>query len=336
MSQNFNSGQEIIYQDLNTLSSRIQKEFYDRVLFRILQNKTDAFFADDFKVIFTGATAVKVNLGLGFQQDLSVASSEPTMRPVYQDADTNLAFETPDNSNPRIDLIVVASIKVDSETASRKFKDEFSGTISNQNFVVAVDWGADLLVVKGTAAGSPVAPVVPVGFIKLAECLISASVGMADQGNITDSRTILPQASATGGTGTQEYDIIVGDLNVIGTTHSTLAAALAAALDGSRILVTRDEDVDAIPTVITDNIEIIFKKGVTLTKDGVIAGLQISADYCTVKNGRFSGFSVGGDSGIIIDAATKGVVIDACRFLSCDTNIIDDGDSTYINVEYTE
>ncbi len=336
MKQNFASGQEIIFQDLNKISSRLERQFYDRILKKIVADKSDAFFADDFKVLFTGATSVNVNGGLGLQTVASAQAFEPTIQPVYREGSTNLVFETPDNSNGRIDIVVVKAKLIDGQSESRKFKDEFTNVITNANTVVNSEWEAEFMIVKGTASTTPVAPSTPSGYLKIAECTINASTGLGSQSDINDTREILPQSGFTGATGSREFTAIQGDINQVGVTHATLKAALDNVGPGSKILVTQSEAVDAIPQVNQDNIEIVFLKGVTISKNGVTTGLRISANDCKLVNGRFSGFSASGDSGIVIDSGILRTVIEPCNFLNCDSTIIDDGANSYIAVEFEE
>ena len=336
MRQNFNVGQEIIYQDLNKLSSRLERQFYDRIFSQLLQEKKDAFFGLGLKVIFTGALTASVTKGFGLQEVLSAPAEEPTIQPVYKSANAALVFETPDVSNPRIDIVIVKSDLVDGLTESRKFKDEFSGVITNQNMVINKDWDADIQIVKGTPAASPVAPAVTAGYIILSECLITTSVGMVNQGSITDKRAPLPQAGYVGDTGSPEYTAITGTLGDIGVTHSSLKSALDNASAGARILVTEDEAITAIPQVNVNNVEIIFMPGVTISKNGVASGLQISANDCVLRNARFLDFSTAGDEGVLIDSGALRTFIDGVRFNNCFTNITDAGTDTYVPVEFQE
>lgn len=188
----FNDGQEVVFEDYNKITTAIQREIYDRMAYEMLQRTTNAFFDDSFKVQFASATAVTVLKGLGFQQDLSQATPEPTYRPVYVASDANIAIAAADASDDRIDLIVVKNQVVDEVTELRKFKDAISEIISDQSLVVQKDWDAEILVVQGTPDASPVAPAVPSGYIKLAEVVVSAVTGVAGAGAITDFRTILP------------------------------------------------------------------------------------------------------------------------------------------------
>lgn len=334
MRQNFNVGQEVVSEDLNTAQSRVERGIYDRIIYELMGRKSNGFFKDGFLVSRISSTSVLVKSGLGFQ-DFDTGTTEPLRKPVVLDSDATVNIDTPNSSNPRIDLVCVRYGRFDSESEVRKFKDEFTDTISNQNFVIATDWRAETLYVAGTAAASPVAPAVPAGYVKIAELQVDASTGIPVSGGITDSRSKLPTASALTDSGSDEYDAIVGEIGTDqGATHADLKAALDNASDGWKILVLRDEDIDSIPIVTNNSIEIVFKRGVTFTKGTSDTGLQIDGNDCKVVNGRFADFSVSGDFGITVNG--NRAYLDAPRFSNCDGNVDQQGEETYINVEYTE
>lgn len=335
--QNFNDGQEILFSDLNTISSRIEKLMYDRVFLELLQRKKNSFFGDSFKVIFTGATAATVKKGIGFQEDLTVVQAEPVQRPLFRAADVNINFAAPDSSDDRIDIVVVKHSLVDGVTGSRKFKDNSTQVITNETLVLEKDWEAIINVITGTPAGSPVAPSVPAGFLKVGTALITASVGMANQSNITDNRSLLPFASSASPTAGEEWDSIVGDTAIIGVNQPDLKTALDNGAIGHKILVLRDEALTAIPQVNFAKMEIHFKRGVTFSKSGVTTGLKISANDCRIVGGRWLDFDTAGDEGIQVDGGVLRTVFEGGpRFNNCDTNIDDSGTDTYIPIDFTE
>lgn len=335
MRQNFNVGQEIISEDLNSLQSRLERGIYDRIIYEILQRKSNGFFQNGLKVLYQSSTDVVVKAGLGFQE-ANTGTKDPLRKPVVLDADLTVAINSPDSSNPRIDIICVRQGRYNSENENRKFKDEFANAISTQSFTVATDWKAEVLYVAGSPAGSPVAPATPSGYILLAEISVAASTGIASQASISDKRALLPFAISTSATGSNEYDAVVGDVLQSGVTHSDLKAALDNAQDGWKILVLQDEEIDTTPIVLNNNVEIIFKRGVTFTRGTGTIGLQVNGNDCKVVNARFSGFSVGGDRGLKVMATANRTVVDSPRFLNCATNIEDLGAQTFVNVEYTE
>jgi hypothetical protein len=336
MRQQFNVGQEIISQDLNSLQSRLERGIYDRILYQLMGRRQNAFFKDSFNVLRQSSFSFTVLQGLGFQT-ISTDPKEPDRKPLVRDADVTIAIDTPDSSNPRIDIVVVRHGRFNAVTESRKFKDEFTDAITNQNFTVATDWQAELQYIAGAPAGSPVAPATPSGWIKVAEILVSTSVGIVDQSSITDTRSPLPFATSLTDTGSSEYDAIVGQVGIDqGANFGTLKAALDNAQDGWKILVLRSETLSAIPAVLNDNIEVVFKRGVTLTKGSVSRGLRVDGEDCKIVGGRFSGFNVGGDAGIEVSATAKRTVIEAPRFDDCDSTVIDNGLDTYSSILFVE
>ena len=335
--QNFNDGQEILFQDLNTITSRIEKLMYDRVFLELLQRKKNSFFGDSFKVIFTGANAATVKKGIGFQEDLTVVQAEPVQRQLFRVADVNINFAAPDSSDDRIDIVVVKHALVDGVTALRKFKDNTTQVITNEDLVLEKDWETIINVVTGTPSGSPAVPATPAGFISVSECLITASIGMANQTNITDKRSLLPFASSASPTGGEEWDSIVGDTSIIGVNQPDLKSALDNGAIGHKILVLEDETIDAIPQVNFANMEIHYKRGVTFTKGSVTTGLKISANDCRIVGGRWLDFDTAGDEGIQVDSGVLRTVFEGGpRFNNCDTNIDDSGTDTYIPIDFTE
>lgn len=322
MRQNYNEGQEIIFQDLNKGSSRTEKLMFDTILFELMGRNSEGFFQDSLNVSRVSTSEVSVKQGVGFQLD-QTDSFEPDMKPVVTYANTSLIVPAANPSQDRIDIICVKAALESIDLESRKFKDAQSSLISNQNLYTAKRWKASFQVVSGNPAITPVAPAVPAGYVKIAEVLIEASNGIVSESNITDTRSILPLAGSVGASGSKEYDAIVGDTSILGVTHATLKEALDAPeiVEGSKILVTRSENVGITPEVTKNNIEIVFKPSVTFTKDGVDTGLLINADGCKLTGARFADFSTAGDKAIEISATRKYNIISQCRFSNCDTEI---------------
>lgn len=188
----FNDGQEIVYGDFNRLQKLGRKELYERVIFELIQRTENAFFDDGFLVSYASPTSVSVNAGVGFQTDNTQVSPESKKRLLYNSVSATKNLTPADPVNDRIDLIVAKHDFVATDTDTRKYKDAGTGLISNQTFDVEEDWAAELLVVTGTPAITPVAPAVPSGYIKLAECYVNAVVGMSGSGDVTDFRDIMP------------------------------------------------------------------------------------------------------------------------------------------------
>ncbi len=190
--QQYNDGQEIVFDDLNEEQALREQESYDRVVFELIQRAEDAFFDNGFLVSLNSPTAVNVNSGVGFQTETGLDVFEPEKRLLYKSAVTVLNITAPDVVNDRIDIVVVKNRRVDGATESRKFKNASTEVITNENLVTTNDWDADLQIVDGTPAGSPSVPATPAGFIKIAEVLVKAVAGIDNPSNITDTRTLMP------------------------------------------------------------------------------------------------------------------------------------------------
>lgn len=186
--RNFSSGMEIVYEDLNNLSKALLKDIYDSTVYHLVQKQDDAFFSDSFKVNYSNASTVILKKGLGFQK-VTATSPEIERLPIVLEADQTLSLQTPDGTNPRIDLICVKSNLIDELTETRKYKSPLS-VISNESFVTQKKFSSSVLVVVGTPAAVPVAPAVPTGYISVSSLAVAALTGLASQASITDSRSI--------------------------------------------------------------------------------------------------------------------------------------------------
>lgn len=91
----------------------------------------------------------------------------------------------------------------------------------------------------------------------------------------------------------KEFDAVVG--TTPGCTHATLAAAIAAAAAGWKILVTESANIAARVVINKADIEILFKPGVVYTKTGDTVCFEYSTARVKVRGGRFVGYTVGGD-----------------------------------------
>lgn len=192
--RNFNDGQEIVFGDLNKITSAIERGLYDRFFLKMLQGKKDAFFDTSFLPSFSSSTSITVGAGLGIQEDSSQTSPEPTIRPLYLGSAETVNIGVPDAALDRIDIVVVQAALANELTENRKFKAAISGTISTESLVTQKDWTPTISVVAGTPDASPSAPATPAGFIKIAELYVTAVTGMSGSGAVTDSRSLLPIA----------------------------------------------------------------------------------------------------------------------------------------------
>lgn len=320
--QNFNDGQEIIHEDLNKVSTRLEKFMLDKVLYELIGRTNEGFFQDSMKVTRVSNNELSVKAGMGFQylvDDIFL----PNMKPMFLSANLSVIVPTANPTNDRIDILVIKAELVNGSSESRKYKDAFTNDITNQSTVVTKEWVGTVQIVSGVADPAPVAPAIPAGYVKISEVLVEAANGVTSEVNLTDFRVLLPLAGTVGITGVIEYDAVIGDTNDLGVSHETLKAALddPAILSGAKILVTRNESIGTTPEVTKDNLEIVFKPNVTFTKGGAVKGLIINADGVTLSGARFTEFSTVSDTAIEITGTKKFNVIEKCRFLNCDSQI---------------
>jgi len=190
--QNFVDGMEITYSDLSAVASQHEREVYERVLYELLQEFSAGFFSGGFLVSRTSSTQVSVAAGTGFYLDNTQVDPEPQFRMLYLPTASAQNVAAPDNTNNRIDIVCVRPNRTNAVSASRHYKDPVTGVISLQTLVTETDWLADVEIVTGTPAGSPVAPATPSGWTKVAEVTVTAVTGIAVSNSITDKRTKLP------------------------------------------------------------------------------------------------------------------------------------------------
>lgn len=118
------------------------------------------------------------------------------------------------------------------------------------------------------------------------------------------------------------YDAIVG----VGGTHATLAAALAAAVAGWRILVKDTQLLEA--EVVLDglnDIEIDIKPGKQITQaSGLLSGLVLrNCNRVKIIGGRFFNFNDVGAIALTIEATAKNTLVDRTYFFQNETDVSD-------------
>ena len=118
----FNDGQEIVFEDFNALSSALQRDFYDRILYYMLLQTEDAFFGNSFEVTYATSTSVNVAAGVGLQRDSAQVSPEQELRVLFLPDPEVVNISAPDLSNDRIDIVCVKAQLVDVISDTRKFK----------------------------------------------------------------------------------------------------------------------------------------------------------------------------------------------------------------------
>ena len=192
----FNDGQEIIEEDLGEVSSVLEIELFDRLIYELMNRQQDVLFGDSLVCSNVNATTSQVKAGNGVQYDSAQVNPEPKSRLLYLASNTNVTHAAADGAQNRIDIICAKADRDDSLSESRNYKDPGSGAITSQTMVVQTDWEATLLVVAGTPGASPAVPSTPAGYIKLAEVLVVAATGIAGPGGYTDKRSVFKKASS--------------------------------------------------------------------------------------------------------------------------------------------
>jgi hypothetical protein len=312
----FNDGMEVTFQDTNKISSAVEKLLLDKVMPQLVRGQTSRVFGQGLKVNFVDTSTVEVDTGVGFFNDSSVDVSEAQNRLLYQAAATEHEIDTPHGSNNRIDIISVKGVLASVETGTRKFKDATTSAISDVSFDLQKDWELDVVITKGVEDGSLAVPATPTGYMKLAEILVTAVSGIANQAAITDKRFRFVY---------EGYDAVVG----LGDhcSHQTLAAAIADSniVSGMKIKIESSETISTPVSISKTNLQLDFMPNVTFTKGGAATeALTIAAAGCRINGGRFAGFSGGGDRGIRVTSGSDYAILFGQRFASCTLDVLDD------------
>jgi len=191
--RNYADGMEITFGDLNKIPAGVERMLFDRVFYEMLQLKTDRFFGSGFLVSRLSGTQISVAAGVGFQEDATQVTPEPQKRLIYNAAAVTADLDGAHATLARIDIVCIRSNRATSASGIRKYKAPTTGVVTNETLVLETDWDADVLVVAGTAAGSPAAPATPAGYIRIAALAITAATGLGIAG-VTDERAIMPVA----------------------------------------------------------------------------------------------------------------------------------------------
>ena len=101
---NFEDGRELIYQDFNRITSRVERFVLDSLIYEILGRASEGFFQDSFQVSRVSNNEVTVKSGFGLQLN-ATDSWEPDRKPLLLGSNSSQNIPTADPSNDRIDLI---------------------------------------------------------------------------------------------------------------------------------------------------------------------------------------------------------------------------------------
>ena len=189
MRQNFTENQEITSEDLNNISSRIETQFYDEILKEIMGNAKEGFFSNGFLVERIDNQNIRVKKGVGLVLDKDHAENEPEYRQIRLTSDKNITLENAHSTHNRIDSIVVKSIRITGVERIKKFKSPGSKVIEEKPIPTITDWSSEIIVVKGTGGWSQ--PIVPKGYIKIADVFMYSGRGLITGHPPKDRRTKL-------------------------------------------------------------------------------------------------------------------------------------------------
>src|SRR5665213_2698480 len=207
---------ELIYGDLSAASSSLEIELYDRILLELMGRQTNVVFSGSFAVTYTNSSTLAVAIGNGVYYDSTQVDPEPLHRLLFLSSAGAPTVTTPDGTHNRIDLVCITPGRSVIGTATRNYKDPNSGLVSSQSENVENDWLSTLSVVAGTPSSSPAVPSTPAGAIALAQVLVTAVTGIANQAAITDVRPRYRRNAATVQTVTTTYAIDLDDSEIYG------------------------------------------------------------------------------------------------------------------------
>lgn len=227
----FNDGQEIVFGDLNAITSAVQKDAFERVAFELMGRQENVLFSDGFLTSYLTGTTVNVAAGIGFQTDSSQVDPESKKRLLFNAAGVTKTVTAPHATLDRIDLVCIKANLATALTESRRFKD-VSGNVTTISLVTRKDWQADIILVDGTASGSPSAPAVPSGYIAIAKLRIHAVSGLSGSSDVTDLRPIYQPKQAPFATKVANYTLQKTDDTIFGSAAGgAIAITLPLASD---------------------------------------------------------------------------------------------------------
>lgn len=123
------------------------------------------------------------------------------------------------------------------------------------------------------------------------------------------------------------YDIIIGNTGTNpAATHDTLQDAIDDGAIGSNqsVLITENQTINTTIDMSKSFWRIFCQPGVEFTKGATTAGVSMNAEGIEWQNGRFIGFTTGGDKAITMTALASYCKIIGSRFVvSTDTEVDD-------------
>jgi hypothetical protein len=209
-----NAYQQILYTDLNRISSLSDKRLTDWLLHRMLfvagatpnvkvANNTSAYFPDDSCLVeyvsgdrSTGVT-FSVAVGVGFKKFSSGQpdADAPEFLPIVIDSADSFVTDNSDPTNPRIDRVFLKPVYTDENQDTVNIIDPSPpNNITAESRYLNNAYRYELAYVAGTPASSPSPPSPPSGFIAadaIADILIQPGAGAFNPSDLTDTRVLL-------------------------------------------------------------------------------------------------------------------------------------------------
>ncbi len=185
---NFDDGVEIIHEDLSNIPAALELELYDRVIYELMQRQKNCVFGAGLKVTYVNATTLQVAAGVGFQYDNTQVDPESMNRLLFVAINTNKTITAADGSHGRIDILSIKANRAATADDTRNVKSAIDSTVAGTLVDTETDWASDLLITAGTPSVSPAVPATPVGYIKLAEIVVTQTTGISGSSAITDKR----------------------------------------------------------------------------------------------------------------------------------------------------
>lgn len=154
---------------------------------------------------------ITVEQGLGLYRDSAGWSgTRSRVRPIYVDSNISLTVAAADPSDDRIDLVVIKPAQYDDDSESVEIKDlsppQFLGQTKNRRvrkharssatYADLAAGTAELAILTGTPAGSPVEPTPAADEVVIGRIDVGAAVSVINQSDITDRRVSARNAAA--------------------------------------------------------------------------------------------------------------------------------------------
>jgi hypothetical protein len=319
-----NQYEKITVADINDLQSSIYQGFQDTVLYNFFQ-KVDGCVGTGFKANRTSATSVTLTAGSGFMWDSSQTGYNPKYRQMVLTSDLVVAIGAAHATYNRYDIICIKPNTV-TTNENRYVKTNGTGAITLTSVQKLKTDSYSVQVVAGTAAASPSVPATPSGWMKVADILVTAAVGISSAVDIADSRNVL----------LPYLPRIIPDRTVSPSGYGTdrnFTTAIAALTSGGTILVTENVTLTSSVSITNPNIKIISVPNATITGSAIV-GFKIQSSGVRINGLRMSGFS----TAIQIDNGYNNCFITENRFASCTNDVVDNNTTpnNVINLNITE